>query len=290
MMRLLFCLIVLAFLSSCDTKGVKERTVSVSILPQRYFVERIAGDRVKVNVMVPPGANPASMDLSTGQLQALYNSSLYFAVGYLPFETSSLYPLLDKENSPRLIRLSEGMQLEKNTCHHGGSGHSHEESAHFDPHVWMSPAYTRQMVQKIHEVLSERFPEDAPYFTDNYQQFIREIDSLDQAAREITGKKRHKTFLIYHPALTYFARDYGMRQISIEDEGKEPNPAHVKALIDTCRREGIRLVFIQNQFDQANATTIAQEIGGEIVPIDPLAENWIEEMKRLLNIINKKME
>ena len=81
-----------------------------------------------------------------------------------------------------------------------------------------------------------------------------------------------------------------MRQISIEDEGKEPNPAHVKALIDTCRREGIRLVFIQNQFDQANATTIAQEIGGEIVPIDPLAENWIEEMKRLLNIINQKME
>lgn len=289
-MRLLFCLIVLAFLYSCNTRGVKERTVSVSILPQRYFVERIAGDRVKVNVMVPPGANPASMDLSTGQLQALYNSSLYFAVGYLPFETSSLYPLLERENSPRLIRLSDGMQLETNTCHHGESGYLHEESAHFDPHVWMSPAYARQMAQKIYEVLGERFPEDAPYFTDNYRQFTREIDSIDRAAREITGRKHHRTFLIYHPALTYFARDYGMRQISIEDEGKEPNPAHVKALIDTCRREGIRLVFIQNQFDQANATTIAQEIGGEVIPIDPLAENWKEEMKRLLDIINRKME
>ena len=108
--------------------------------------------------------------------------------------------------------------------------------------------------------------------------------------RRIVSSKKHKTFLIYHPALTYFAKEYGMRQISIENEGKEPNPAHVKAIVDTCRAQNIRVVFIQNQFDISNATTIAQEIGGKVIPIDPLAENWKEEMERLLNIINQEME
>lgn len=278
MKRLLITVLTAAMLAACGPRQEKGKTVSVSILPERYFVERIAGERVKVNVLLPPGASPASTDLSPIQLQSLYDSQLCFAIGDLPFEASTLYPMLEGKNAPRLIRLSDGMRLEAN-------GHSH-----LDPHVWMSPKNARGMAEKICSTLSEQFPEEEAFFARNCRQLLAEIDSIDQEARRITATKRHKAFLIYHPALTYFAKDYGMRQVAIEDEGKEPNPTHIKAIINTCRAQGIRIVFIQSQFDTANAATIAREIDGEVVPIDPLAEDWKGEMERLLDIINQKME
>lgn len=113
---------------------------------------------------------------------------------------------------------------------------------------------------------------------------------MDREARRIILSKRHKLFLIYHPALTYFARDYGMEQIAIEDEGKEPNPVHVRAIIDRSREKGVRVVFIQSQFDEANARAIATEIGGEVIAIDPLSPDWKEEMISLLKIIDQKMD
>lgn len=119
-------------------------------------------------------------------------------------------------------------------------------AGNFDPHVWMSPRYAEMMARTILDVLAAKFPDQREAFEKNYRQFRVEIDSIDQAARRIIPKKENKTFLIYHPALTYFAKDYGMEQISIEDEGKEPNPSHLKAVIDTCRAKGIKIVFIQN--------------------------------------------
>ena len=287
--HLLLLALSIVLLASCGPRQQQGNTISVSILPERYFVERIAGDRVKVNVMVPPGANPASLDLNTRQLQALHDSRLYFAIGHLPCEINMLYPLLESGKGPRLVKLSDGLQLEEGSC--GSHEHTGEQRLPgMDPHVWMSPANTRIMAGKIYETLAECFPGDKDLFMRNYRQFLTEIDSIDREARRIVSSKKHKTFLIYHPALTYFAKEYGMRQISIENEGKEPNPAHVKAIVDTCRAQNIRVVFIQNQFDISNATTIAQEIGGKVIPIDPLAENWEEEMKRLLDIINQEME
>lgn len=289
MKHFLFFLSSIILWAACGSSRQEEKNaISVSILPERYFVEQIAGDRVKVNVMVPPGANPASLDLNIKQLQTLYDSRLYFAIGHLPFEVTTLYPLLASKEVPRLIRLSDGMQLEEGSCHHAKE--TAQNAHNIDPHVWMSPANARIMADKIYAVLSECFPDDKDFFTQKYRQFLTEIDSIDQKAKRIIATKKHRTFLIYHPALTYFAKEYGMKQIAIENEGKEPNPSHVKAIIDTCRNQNIRIVFIQNQFDISNATTIAQEIGGEVIPIDPLAENWREEMTRLLDVINKKME
>lgn len=290
MTKRLLCLILsIVTATACADRRKSENTVSVSILPERYFVESIAGDRLKVNVLLPPGANPASTDLNTRQIQTLFDSRLCFAVGYLPFEINTLYPLLEKtEDAPRLVRLSESIPLEEGSHRHEGTGS--QQPPHIDPHVWMAPANARIMTTKIYETLVEHFPENKELFTQNYQQLLAEIDSIDQKARRIISTKKHRAFLIYHPALTYFAKAYGMTQIAIEDEGKEPSPNHVKAIIDTCRTHDIRIVFIQNQFDISNATTIAREIGGEVVPIDPLAENWKAEMERLLDIINRKME
>ena len=288
-MKIGIVIILTALLAACSGHEDKARTISVSILPQRYFVERIAGDYVKVNVMIPPGANPAVSDLSTEQLRALHHSSVYFAVGYLPFELSNLYPFLDGQKDILLVKQSVGMDLEEGTCNHG---HEHEHVSHeinFDPHVWMSPKFAKMMAFNILDVLTEKFPEQREVFKNNYDRFCVEIDSIDQAARRIISVKENKTFLIYHPALTYFAKDYGMEQISIEDEGKEPSPTHLKGVIDTCRTKGIKIIFIQHQFDVANAQAIAKEIGGEVISIDPLSPDWKTEMCSLLEIIEQKM-
>ena len=293
-MKIGIIVVLIALLTACGENKDKERTISVSILPQRYFVERITGDYVKVNVMIPPGANPAVSDLSTEQLKALHNSSVYFAVGYLPFELSNLYPFLETQKNMLLVKQSVGMDLEQGACNHDhGDGHQHDHGSHdgnFDPLVWMSPRYAEMMARTILDVLAAKFPDQRETFEKNYRQFRVEIDSIDQAARRIIPKKENKTFLIYHPALTYFAKDYGMEQISIEDEGKEPNPSHLKAVIDSCRTKGIKIVFIQNQFDVDNAKAIAKEIDGEVIAIDPLSPDWKAEMCSLLGIIEQKMK
>lgn len=289
---ILFFSIILFNLSSCQNKHTDTRTVSVSILPQKYFVEKIAGDYVKVNVMVPPGMSPATCDLSTEQLKKLYDSDLCFTIGYLPFELTHLYPVLTNRSDIRLINHSEGIDLISGSC---GHLHSHVADQHstehegIDPHIWLSPKYAREMASTILKVLSEQYPEQKEQFARNYQELLSEINTIATQADSVLSGKRHKSFLIYHPALTYLAQDYGMEQISIEDEGKEPNPAHLKKIIDSAKDKDIHIIFIQNQFDVNNAQSIAKEIGATVIPIDPLNENWATEMYQLIKIFNDNL-
>ncbi|KIO44931.1 metal ABC transporter solute-binding protein, Zn/Mn family [Sanguibacteroides justesenii] len=285
-MKWIWGIVLLLCIVACGTKQDKSKNISVSILPQKYFVERIAGDFVRVNVMIPPGANPAISDLTSEQLKMLNNSSLYFAVGYLPFELTHIYSLLKNRRDIQLIKHTDAIELPEKEF----PAHKHGDVESLDPHIWMSPTYAKQMARTIRDVLSDKFPEKKNLFSENCDRFMQEIDSVDREARRIILSKRHKLFLIYHPALTYFARDYGMEQIAIEDEGKEPNPVHVRAIIDRSREKGVRVVFIQSQFDEANARAIATEIGGEVIAIDPLSPDWKEEMISLLKIIDQKMD
>ena len=285
-MKWIWGIVLLLCIVACGTKQDKSKNISVSILPQKYFVERIAGDFVRVNVMIPPGANPAISDLTSEQLKMLNNSSLYFAVGYLPFELTHIYSLLKNRRDIQLIKHTDAIELPEKEF----PAHKHGDVESLDPHIWMSPTYAKQMARTIRDVLSDNFPEKKNLFSENCDRFMQEIDSVDREARRIILSKRHKLFLIYHPALTYFARDYGMEQIAIEDEGKEPNPVHVRAIIDRSREKGVRVVFIQSQFDEANVRAIATEIGGEVIAIDPLSPDWKEEMISLLKIIDQKMD
>lgn len=289
---ILFFSILTLTLHSCRNKHTDTRTVSVSILPQKYFVEKIAGDYVDVNVMVPPGMSPATCDLSTEQLKKLYDSDICFTVGYLPFELTHLYPVLTNRPEIRLVNHSEGIELIDGSC---GHLHAHAAGEHagghegVDPHIWLSPRYAREMASTVLKVLTEQYPEQQEQFARNYQGLLAEIDTIAVKADRVLSGKRHKSFLIYHPALTYLARDYGMEQISIEDEGKEPNPAHLKKIIDSAKEKDIHIIFIQNQFDVNNAKSIAKEIGATVIPIDPLNENWTGEMNRLIEIFNNNL-
>ena len=284
----LFFFLIGNLLISCKNKSISTRLVSVSILPQKYLTEQIAGDYLTVNVMIPPGMNPATCDLSTEQLKKLYDSDLCFTIGYLPFEQIHLFPVLENRPDIQIVNHSANLQLI-----HGSCGHTHaagDEHDGVDPHIWLSPAHARTMATTVYEVLSEKYPEQKLQFEQNYQALLQKIDSIADRAKQVLDHKKDKIFLIYHPALTYFAADYGMEQISIEDEGKEPNPSHLKAVIDTCRARGIKIVFIQNQFDVANAKAIAKEIDGEVIAIDPLSSDWKAEMCSLLKIIEQKMK
>ena len=150
-------------LSACQPTS-KQRTVSVSILPQKYFIEKIAGDYLKVNVMVPPGMNPATCDLSTEQLKKLYDSDLCFTIGYLPFELTHLYPVLEQRQDIRTINHSEGLPLLAGSCSHSGEGHHH---GGVDPHIWLSPKYAAGMANTVYLALSEQYPEQAETFQHN---------------------------------------------------------------------------------------------------------------------------
>ncbi len=282
----LYFFILVFLLSSCKEKASSGRMVTVSILPQKYFVERIAGDYVNVNVMISPGMNPVTCDFNSTQLKNLYDSDICFAIGNLPFETTHLYPALDGRQIPLLIRHTDSLQLLKTTdTHSHGEGHIH--AAETDPHIWLSPRYALLISRQILNTLSRKYTELQSTFEQNYKQLERDICNLAQEADSSLIHNPCKTFLIYHPALTYFAQDYGLEQISIEDEGKEPNPVHLKKIIDLAKEKDIHLVFIQHQFDASNAQAIAQAIQGEVVQIDPLNENWLEEMKSLIQKLRK---
>lgn len=268
-------------LHSCKGKKESKRLVTVSVLPQKYFVEKIAGDYVQVNVMIPPGMSPATCDLNTGLLQKLYDSDVCFTIGHLPFEQTHLYPVLENKKGIRVVNHSENLELLRGCCndfHHEGHQHG------VDPHIWLSVANARKMATTIYQVLAEQYPEQQEQFKKNQDSLLMEIDETARHAEEVFKDNRQRVFLIYHPALTYFAADYGLEQIAIEDEGKEPNPVHLKKIINLAREKNIHLIFIQNQFDTTNAESIAHEINGQVIKIDPLAENWKKEMDKLIGI------
>lgn len=280
-------LCVILSIQACKEKSGNKQTVSVSILPQKYLVEKIAGDYLQVNVMIPPGMSPETCDLSTEQLKKLYDSDICFTIGHLPFELTHLAPVIKQRKDIRIINHSEGIKLLSGSCgHQHHNGHEHSE---VDPHIWSSPRYVAQMAQQIFKALSEQYPTQKEKFEEGYKTLSKEIETVKEKADSALNEKRGSMFLIYHPALTYLADDYGLQQVAIENEGKEPNPAHLKHIIDLAKEKNIRIIFIQSQFDKNNALSVAKEIGGEVIPIDPLAENWTEEINKLIKVLQEKL-
>lgn len=258
--------------SSGTMKTPEKPVISVSILPEKYFIEQIAGDMVQVNVMIPPGESPATYEPSMSQLQDLHNSGIYMRIGYIVFELSWMDKIRSANRDMTIVDLSDGIDLIKGPSHHDGQ---HES---VDPHVWMSPVNARIISRNIFESLAERYPGNRESFSENYDAFILKLDSLDGYISNALKDHKGAAFFIYHPALSYFARDYDLRQYPFELEGKSPSPAHMKYLADLAAKENIRTIFLQMQFDQHNAMTLAKETGAEIIQINPLDPDWYDQM------------
>lgn len=261
--------------------------VIVSILPQKYFVQKIGGDRVDVSVMVLPGANPATYEPKPQQMVNLTKSKIYFAIGVL-FETHWLKKF--KGFSPQMTIVSTQSGIEKISMkahlHNKDEGEDHAKTAAHteikDPHIWLAPPLVMLQARNILEGLLKVDPENREIYETNYKRFIRELVDLD--LKLIGGFKdsaQGTQFMVYHPAWGYFAWAYGLEQIPIEMEGKNPTPRELQALIGMAKKNGIKVIFVQPQFSIKSANTIAKAIGGQVMFADPLALNWAENLEKV---------
>lgn len=251
--------------------------ISVSILPQKYFIEQLAGNKVEVNVMVPPGASPATYEPTVSQLSQLDQSVLYMKMGYLGFELSWMDKIRSVNPGMEVINLSDGVRLIYNQedTHHEGHDHHHGGA---DPHIWMSARNASGIAANMARALTGVLPEDSIQIANKLSILLNRIDSLDREIGNILAETKGKSFMIYHPSLSYFARDYDLEQLSLELEGKTPSPSHMKELSDLGREHGISTIFVQVEFDRKNAEVLAAEIGAKIVPLNPLDEEWPTQM------------
>lgn len=285
-----FIVLFIFILSACKspkTEKINEKdTITVSILPQKYFVEKIAGDHFNINVMIPPGASPVTYEPTPVQMKELSNSFVYFKIGYIEFEKSWMGKITSINPQMQVIDISKNVNLIKPKQEHDADN-NHEEHQHYgvDPHIWTSPKEVKNQVELIYNFLAKEKSKYKNEFENNYNAFIQEIDSLDNYLTKALSPYKNQRFLIFHPALSYIARDYGLTQISIEIDGKEPTPANIMKIIDLAKKENIKIVFVQKQFSTHNAEVIARETNSKVVKIDPLDYNWLESIKFIANEI-----
>ncbi len=300
----LFLVIVLLTALPAGVRAAEKQVlrVAVTVPPLAFFVERIGGDRVALQVMLPPYASHETYEPTPRQVMALEKSDLYVKVGVpsFTFEKKYIDPFLDKHGNIRVVNLSEGVPLRfMEPHHHEGEKHEgeehegeKEEAAHGhgkepDPHVWLSPAVVRAAAGRICQALSGIDPAGEEFYRRNRDRFLGEIDDLDREIRDALRGEKGMSFLVYHPAWEYFADEYGLVQHAIEAEGKTPDIARIREMIDFARAKGIRIIFVQKGFDTKSAGLIAREIGGEVVEMDPLDENWMESLKRFSRALRK---
>ena len=284
MRRFLYLIILCVILTGC--KGTQKKSATgggnskptVTIPPYQYFVEMIAGDKVDVNVMVPNGNNPETYEPYAQQMMELSKSALYLKVGSIGFEQTWMKKLQDNAPKMQVIDTSTGITPAKTP---GGN---------VDPHVWMSSRNARIISGNVLKALSNLLPEDISLFKKNYQALLHRIDRRDSLIKEAVTKSpefEHK-FVIYHPILTYFARDYHLEQLAIEEEGREPSAAQIKALIERVKKEDIKYCLIQSEFANRNTTTFIKESHTKPFEINPLQRDWDKAMDEVARVLQGK--
>lgn len=294
MKRLFLFLVFISYLfTSCVKKtDVSDRQmISVSILPQKFMVEQIVGDHYDVHVMIPPGASPVTYDPSPRQFQKLSNSKAYIKIGYLAFEKAWMDKIKSSNPDMAIYDQSASVKLIIDGEHktHGEGAHQHSHGG-VDPHIWTSPKSVKKQVQSILDYVVDMDPENESFYRENCQSFLKQIDSLDHYIEEKFSEIENRSFLIFHPALSYLARDYHLNQIPIEIEGKEPSPQKLRELIQEATEKNIQTILVQEQFNTDNAKAIAHEINGQVITVNPLDYQWIQGMRDITNKLASSMK
>lgn len=284
MKRFLYLIILCVILAGCKGTPQKQAdsgkasrtekpavtvTVTVTISPYKYFVDQIAKGKVDVNVMVSNGNNPETYEPYAQQMMELSKSALYLKVGSIGFEQTWMKKLQDNAPDMKVIDTSVGIKPAKTP---GGN---------IDPHVWMSCSNARIIASNILKALCELEPKNKAFFEKNYQSLLSIIDKRDSTIKESFKKDPDlvRKFVIYHPILTYFARDYQLEQLAIEEEGREPSAAQLKSLIERARKEKIKFCLIQAEFANRNTTTFINESHTKPMDINPLQDDWNRAMQ-----------
>mgnify|MGYP001576780758 CR=1 FL=1 len=291
--------------------------VFVSIIPQKYFVQQIGKELVDVQPMVLPGASPATYEPKPRQMADISKTKIYFAIG-VPFENAWLEKIAAANADMRVVHTDHDIEKlameahhhhddpaeehhegehhdaehhdaehhgadhdEEKRDHHAEGGHKedHHEHAGLDPHIWLSPPLVKTQARTILTALQEADPANRSAYEANFKAFVAKIDQLDGDLKKTFAGKEGLQFMVFHPAWGYFAHAYGLKQVPIEIEGKDPKPAQLQELIQHAREDGVKVIFVQPQFSTKSAQLIAREIGGQVAFANPLAEDWMANLR-----------
>lgn len=284
---LLLSALGLAACAPASTTGAKNTIgVTVSILPEKYFVDRIGGDHVSVNVMVVSGADPHTYEPKPAQMAALSNSDIFFRIG-VEYENAWLQRFSSTNPKMKIVDISEGLQKLPMPAHQGEQGASSGEG--LDPHVWTSPALVKSMAWRIYSELSALDPANESVFKTNLGSFQKDLDALDSEIRASLDSLTNRRFMVFHPGWAYFAKDYNLDEIPIEIGGTEPSASELSALIDTAKALNIRVIFTQPEFSTQIAKYIAKEIGADVILISNLKEDWLNNLREVALTLKKSL-
>ncbi|MCE5344729.1 MAG: zinc ABC transporter substrate-binding protein [Bacteroidales bacterium] len=282
-----FYFLLILFFTSCGQQNSdnRNRIITVSIAPFKYFVEEIAGDDFVVNIMVPAGSNPHIYEPFPEQINKLRRSEAYISNGYLGFEMTWLDRFYEINKTMRKLSLADKINPLVSEHHHEG-----ESAEGADPHYWVSPECALIIASSVKELLCDMNPSQRQKYETSYNALILKIQDTDKHARDLFSSVHGRSFMIFHPNLGYLARDYGLEEISVEYEGKEPPPSRMKELIDRARKDGLKTIFVQKEYDTKNAKAIADEIGAEIRIIDPLSEDWLQSTSDIISALYSSLK
>ena len=280
-------LISATFLLICgeNAQAGEKVAVFVSIAPQKYFLQQIGAQRVDVRVMVQPGASPATYEPKPRQMAAISRAHIYFAIG-VPFEKTWLNKIAAANPDMQVVHTDHGIpkipmatnQFESE--HHRGKDHQ-DHHGRLDPHIWLSPKLVMTQARTILKALIEIDPEHRAVYEANTNLFVSKLADLDADLKKIFADKQGLQFMVFHPSWGYFARSYGLQQVPVEIEGKDPKPAQLKTLIAHARKKKIKVIFVQPQFSSRSAERVAKEIGGQVMFADPLASDWSGNLRQV---------
>ena len=279
-------LLTISFLGCAERKIVVEDRAIVSIAPLKPLVEAILGDDFEVSVLVPQGASPETFEPTPKQLREVESARFVFGTGLLEFEQELLHRIARNE---QIVNLSQGIDVLAGTCSHAHHHHancSHNHGHGIDPHIWCSPKSLSKMAENIYNAIALEMPDSVNY-DKNYTALCIKLLELDEEVAELCQQSHRSTFIIYHPALTYLARDYNLTQVAIEHEGKEPSAKRLAQIIEQARAEGGKYIFYQSEFPASSVEVICQDIGATAVEINPLDEDIFENIRNIVTLITK---
>jgi zinc transport system substrate-binding protein len=284
-MRTLVVALAITAAAGCRGREEAARPGAVaSILPHAYLVERIAGPHMEVSTLVRPGESPATYQPTDAQVSEILGARVLFRTG-VPFENGKWFQSI-AGRGPRTVDLREGIELRHlEECDHGpGPDHDHgEEGA--DPHIWLAPALLAIQAETIAATLSELDPEHADEFDANLRALLDDLATLDEELSELLAPVRGRRIYVYHPSWGYLCDAYGLEQVPIEIEGKEPSDAELTEFQARARADGARIVFVQPQIAGQSARAAARAIGAEVVALDPLAKDVLGNLREAARAI-----
>lgn len=278
----LFLLLAVGVMGCKSSRQSGKPIIAVSLPPQKFFVASIAGDLVDVVVMVPAGSSTEEYDPSPRNIMDLESADLYFYIGTLPYEAQWIDAINQSKNPARMVNLSEALPHDV-TCTHEHSGHEYVHPMG-DPHYWTSILAGELIADVVYQTLCDEFPEHKATFEQNYTTLKEQLNTLDIRANKVfQSNGAQKSFVIYHPSLSLFSKEWHLNQLVIEQDGKQPTPIRLKELLEEAKAQKASVVILQQEYDTKTAESISKELGLPTHVINPLEENWLQQMNTLID-------